>query len=38
MIHAWTAKCQTPEEWEKDQAAAPPTAGTVEGRVEGTKD
>ncbi|ROW15742.1 hypothetical protein VPNG_02046 [Cytospora leucostoma] len=20
-IHAWTAKCQTPEEWEKEKAA-----------------
>jgi acid stress-induced BolA-like protein IbaG/YrbA len=36
VIHAWTAKCQTPEEWEKDSAAAPPTDGTVAGQVEGT--
>lgn len=39
-IHAWTAKCQTPEEWQKDQAAAgskePPLDGTVDGKVEGT--
>ncbi|RDA91296.1 hypothetical protein CP533_6335 [Ophiocordyceps camponoti-saundersi (nom. inval.)] len=21
-IHAWSAKCQTPEEWERDKAAA----------------
>ena len=38
-IHAWTAKCQTPEEWEKDRgAAAPPTDGTTGGQVEGTKE
>ncbi|KAH8174792.1 bolA-like protein [Sarocladium implicatum] len=36
VIHAWTAKCQTPEEWEKDNAAAPPLDGTVAGQVEGT--
>ncbi|OAA56055.1 BolA domain protein [Cordyceps fumosorosea ARSEF 2679] len=36
-IHAWTAKCQTPEEWERARAtAAPPTLGTVGGQVEGT--
>ncbi|KAM3479107.1 hypothetical protein MY5147_001850 [Beauveria neobassiana] len=36
-IHAWTAKCQTPEEWESTRgAAAPPTDGTVGGQVEGT--
>lgn len=35
-IHAWTAKCQTPEEWERDSAAAPSMDGTVDGRVEGT--
>ncbi|KAI0892949.1 bola domain-containing protein [Annulohypoxylon nitens] len=36
-IHAWSAKCQTPEEWERDKATAggPPLAGTVQGRVEG---
>ncbi|KAJ2966355.1 hypothetical protein NQ176_g10191 [Zarea fungicola] len=36
-IHAWTAKCQTPDEWERTRAtAAPPTDGTVAGQVEGT--
>lgn len=39
-IHAWTAKCQTPEEWQKAQAAAAPEEpsldGTVDGKVEGT--
>ncbi|KFA66878.1 hypothetical protein S40285_02304 [Stachybotrys chlorohalonatus IBT 40285] len=36
-IHAWTAKCQTPEEWERDNASAqPPLDGTVGGHVEGT--
>lgn len=36
-IHAWTAKCQTPDEWARAQgAAAPPTLGTVGGQVEGT--
>lgn len=39
-IHAWTAKCQTPEEWQKGQAAAAPKKpsldGTVDGKVEGT--
>ncbi|CAN8104961.1 unnamed protein product [Discula destructiva] len=39
-IHAWTAKCQTPEEWQKGQAGAvaaePPLDGTVDGKVEGT--
>lgn len=36
-IHAWTAKCQTPEEWERHKAdAAPPLDGTTQGRVEGT--
>ncbi|KAI1087955.1 bola domain-containing protein [Rostrohypoxylon terebratum] len=42
-IHAWSAKCQTPEEWERDKASSssgsggegPPLAGTVQGRVEG---
>ncbi|KAK7908459.1 BolA domain-containing protein [Apiospora marii] len=40
-IHAWSAKCQTPEEWEKDKAkngdasAKPPLNGTVDGKVEG---
>lgn len=40
-IHAWSAKCQTPEEWEKDKASAggshgPSLDGTVGGRVDGT--
>lgn len=41
LIHAWSAKCQTPEEWDKEKAATgghdgPPMDGTVGGRVEGT--
>lgn len=41
-IHAWSAKCQTPEEWEKDKAktggaeSKPPLDGTVGGQVQGT--
>lgn len=39
-IHAWSAKCQTPEEWQRDkqqqQETAPPLDGTVGGKVEGT--
>ncbi|KAK5995697.1 putative bolA-like protein C8C9.11 [Cladobotryum mycophilum] len=38
-IHAWTAKCQTPAEFERDRgtaAAAPSLDGTVGGQVEGT--
>ncbi|KAK2610404.1 hypothetical protein N8I77_003836 [Diaporthe amygdali] len=39
-IHAWTAKCQTPEEWHKEKAAtgddAPRLDGTVDGKVQGT--
>ncbi|KOS17938.1 putative bolA-like protein [Escovopsis weberi] len=38
-IHAWTAKCQTPAEYERDRgaaAAAPSLDGTVGGHVEGT--
>ncbi|KAL6898849.1 bola protein [Trichoderma evansii] len=36
-IHAWTAKCQTPEEWDKERdTAAPSLDGTVGGHVEGT--
>ncbi|ORY58853.1 bola domain-containing protein [Pseudomassariella vexata] len=40
-IHAWSAKCQTPEEWERDNAknsgvSKPPMNGTVRGKVEGT--
>ncbi|KAI0123684.1 bola protein [Xylariales sp. AK1849] len=41
-IHAWSAKCQTPEEWEKERAksssgegAKPPLNGTVGGQVQG---
>ncbi|KAI0107372.1 bola domain-containing protein [Hypoxylon sp. NC0597] len=39
-IHAWSAKCQTPEEWERDKAKNngedhPPLDGTVEGHVQG---
>lgn len=34
-IHAWTAKCKTPEEWEKEGGKAP-LDGTVGGQVEGT--
>ncbi|KAI1076023.1 bola domain-containing protein [Whalleya microplaca] len=43
-IHAWSARCQTPEEWERDRAktadntdktTGPPMDGTVQGRVEG---
>ncbi|KAK8050465.1 BolA domain-containing protein [Apiospora phragmitis] len=42
-IHAWSAKCQTPEEWKKDKAkngdgsAKPPLNGTVDGKVEGVE-
>ncbi|KAK3346740.1 bola protein [Lasiosphaeria hispida] len=40
QIHAWSAKCQTPEEWEKEKAATggndgPPLDGTSEGKVVG---
>ncbi|KAI0904461.1 bola domain-containing protein [Ustulina deusta] len=43
-IHAWSAKCQTPEEWEKARGEAqattegaphPPLDGTVGGKVDG---
>lgn len=38
-IHAWTAKCKTPAEYEKDQGAdKPPMDGTVGGQVEGVKE
>ncbi|EOO01965.1 hypothetical protein UCRPA7_2488 [Phaeoacremonium minimum UCRPA7] len=41
-IHAWTAKCQTPEEYNKEVAATgadgPSLDGTVGGKVEGVKD
>ncbi|OIW26743.1 bola-like protein [Coniochaeta ligniaria NRRL 30616] len=41
LIHAWSAKCQTPEEWEKEKAATggndgPFLDGTVGGKVVGT--
>ncbi|KAL1861833.1 hypothetical protein Daus18300_008649 [Diaporthe australafricana] len=39
-IHAWTAKCQTPEEWNKEKVTtgddAPRLDGTVDGKVQGT--
>merc|ERR1712169_173132 len=37
-IHAWTAKCKTPDEWQRDQGEAnrPDLEGTVGGKVEGT--
>lgn len=40
-IHAWSAKCQTPEEWEKNKAnngtdGKPPMNGTIGGQVQGT--
>ncbi|KAK4231999.1 protein BOLA2 [Podospora fimiseda] len=40
QIHAWSAKCQTPEEWEKERASTggndgPPLDGTADGKVEG---
>ncbi|KAH6658001.1 bola-like protein [Truncatella angustata] len=38
-IHAWSAKCQTPEEYEKTKTQAgskPPLDGTVGGQVQGT--
>ena len=43
LIHAWSAKCQTPDEWEKGKASTggndgPPLDGTVEGKVVGVKD
>ena len=43
LIHAWSAKCQTPDEWEKEKAATgghdgPPLDGTVGGKVVGVKD
>ncbi|KAK3942006.1 protein BOLA2 [Diplogelasinospora grovesii] len=41
QIHAWSAKCQTPDEYAKEQAATggndgPPMDGTVGGKVDGT--
>ncbi|EJT75521.1 BolA domain-containing protein [Gaeumannomyces tritici R3-111a-1] len=43
QIHAWTAKCQTPEEWERDKAATgaadgPSMEGTENGQVVGVKE
>ncbi|KAK4664924.1 uncharacterized protein QC763_508870 [Podospora pseudopauciseta] len=40
QIHAWSAKCQTPEEYEKEKAATggndgPPLDGTAGGEVTG---
>ena len=40
QIHAWSAKCLTPEEWEKDRSTngvqdGPPLDGTVGGKVDG---
>ncbi|KAI1483606.1 bola-like protein [Daldinia eschscholtzii] len=40
-IHAWSAKCLTPEEWQRDKekngaaAEGPPLDGTVQGHVTG---
>jgi stress-induced morphogen len=43
LIHAWSAKCQTPEEWQREKETTggndgPPLDGTVDGRVEGTSE
>ncbi|KAK3376690.1 bola protein [Lasiosphaeria ovina] len=40
QIHAWSAKCQTPDEYEKEMATTggndgPPLDGTDEGKVDG---
>ncbi|KAK1831255.1 protein BOLA2 [Podospora conica] len=40
QIHAWTARCQTPEEWTRDKAASggaegPSFEGTSDGKVTG---
>lgn len=40
QIHAWSAKCQSPAEYEKERAATggndgPPMDGTTGGKVEG---
>lgn len=42
-IHAWTARCQTPEEWQKERETvagqdAPSLEGTVDGKVDGVKE
>ncbi|KAI1260300.1 bola domain-containing protein [Xylariaceae sp. FL1019] len=37
-IHAWSAKCQTPEEWERTRSKdteGPPLDGTIGGKVDG---
>ncbi|KAI0844996.1 bola-like protein [Daldinia vernicosa] len=39
-IHAWSAKCLTPEEWQRDKddkekSSGPPLDGTVRGQVTG---
>ncbi|GAB1317576.1 hypothetical protein MFIFM68171_07786 [Madurella fahalii] len=43
QIHAWSAKCQTPDEWEKEKATTggndgPPLDGTAGGRVDGVNE
>lgn len=40
QIHAWTARCQTPDEWARDKAASggpegPSFEGTSDGKVTG---
>lgn len=40
QIHAWSAKCQTPDEWEQERVATggndgPPLDGTEGGKVAG---
>ncbi|KAL2151314.1 hypothetical protein VTH82DRAFT_6412 [Thermothelomyces myriococcoides] len=34
-IHAWSAKCQTPDEYARETADKPPLDGTEEGKVTG---
>ena len=43
QIHAWSAKCQTPEEYDKEMAATggndkPPLDGTEDGKVAGVSE
>ncbi len=44
QIHAWSAKCQTPDEWARESADAggaaegPPMDGTVDRKVVGVKE
>ncbi|KAK3897617.1 bola protein [Staphylotrichum tortipilum] len=43
QIHAWSAKCQTPEEYAKEMAATggndkPPLDGTEDGKVAGVSE